>query len=490
MSTINENNTDADDATATSGPGDQTDDQGTDTSNSDTSQTDDGSSDDNSSSDDSSSQPDGPGDNSSTDNPSDQTDDGSSGDTGNSDDSSGQTDDGSSDSSSDDSSSQADNGSSDSGDEDNNSGQSDDNSSDSSGDDSSSQSDGSSDSSSDDSGDQSGDDASDNNNDDSSAQTDDGSGDNIVAQNDQGSGQSNTTSGQSGTSGQGSNQQSGTQQSGASANITKWLNDDYPVRMLKVSEALQIVNYLITQGSPALQIDGNKVDQTNMTTMFTGNGVTQKIVKAYRIKPDVINGIQFKYLVSATNPKIMGYIDNVDPRMIVFLYKFTKWLKDTWGPANNVTVKEVHHIGIGHGNEAHLFDCHNTGRAMDLGGIAGTKSDGTAFTLNIYSDWGQKPAVNTNGKACFRLAQSNGLIYNFARDFDAYAMNQCQDKSQGQDAALSAADLQARMFVTGQPTVNSFIIHPDYPDAGLRQAHQNHFHVQIGPTNYESAPPL
>jgi hypothetical protein len=469
MATINGNNPNTDDATATSDPVNQTDDQNTDSSGTDTAKTDDNSSD-NSSSNDNSSQSDGSSDSSS------------------SDDSSGQSDNASdTTSSSDDSSSQVDDGSSDNSNSDDSTDQSDSNSSDSNSTDTSSGSDGgSSDSSSDDSAGQSDDNVSDNNNNDSSGQTGDNSSDNVVAQNDPNSGQSSTTSGQSGTS----SGQSGSQQSGISSNITKWLNDDYPVRMLKVSEALQIVNYLIAQSSPALQIDGNKVDQTNMTTMFTGNGVTQKIVKAYRIKPDVINGLQFKYLVTQTNPKIMGYIDNVDPRMIVFLYKFTKWLKDTWGPANNVTVTAVHHIGIGHGNEAHLFDCHNTGRAMDLGGIAGTKSDGTAFILSIYNDWGQKPAITTNGKACFRLAQSNGLIYNFARDFDAYAMNQCQDKSQGQDPALSAADLQQRMFVTGQPTLNSFIIYPDYPDATLRKAHQDHFHVQIGTTNYESAPPL
>lgn len=469
METINGNDPNTDDATATSSAVDQTDNQNPDTSNIDNSQTNDNSSD-NSSSDDNSSQSDGPSNNSSSDGSSVQSD-GPSETTDSNDDDSNQTDDGSSDSSNDNNSVDQ---------------SSDDSSDSSSSDTSGSSDDGSSDSSSNDGAGQSDDNASDSNNNDSTSQADDTSGDNIVAQNDSGSGQGNTTSGQSGTS----SGQSGSQQSGSSSNITKWLNDDYPVRMLKVSEALQIVNYLITQSSPALQIDGNKVDQTNMTTMFTGNGLTQKIVKAYRIKSDVINGIQFKYLTNPTTPKIMGYIDNVDPRMIVFLYKFTKWLKDTWGPANNVTVTAVHHIGIGHGNEAHLFDCHNTGRAMDLGGIAGTKSDGTAFTLSIYSDWGQKPAVNTNGKACFRLAQSNGLIYNFARDFDAYAMSQCQDKSQGQDPALSAADLQQRMFVTGQPTVNSFIIHPDYPDATLRQAHQNHFHVQVGPTNYESAPPL
>ena len=444
MATINGNDPNTDDATATTSAVDQTDNQNTDTSNNDNSQTNDNSSD-NSSSDDNSNQSN------------------ESADSGNNDDNTGQPGDNSS----------GDNTSSE-------------NSSDQTGDDTSDTTNSTDDNSSDNSSSdypssQSDDDPSDNgsgDNNDNSQPGDDG-GNNLVAQNDPVSGQNGTTSGQSGS-----------QQSGNANSIATWLNDDYPVRMLKVSEALQIVNYLITQSSPALQIDGNKVDQTNMTTMFTGNGVTQKIVKAYRIKPDVINGIQFKYLVNPTTPKIMGYIDNVDPRMIVFLYKFTKWLKDTWGPANNVTVTAVHHIGIGHGNEAHLLDCHNTGRAMDLGGIAGTKSDGTAFTLRIYSDWGQKPAANTNGKACFRLAQSNGLIYNFARDFDAYAMSQCQDKSQGQDPALSAADLQQRMFVTGQPTVNSFIIHPDYPDATLRQAHQNHFHVQVGPTNYESAPPL
>jgi len=454
MSTLDENDPNTADTTVTSDQVDQADNQTTDNSSSDTSQTDDETSDSSNSSDNSSGQSDGStdssynSDNTSNPNNDDNTNNNnnsSQGSDSSSEDSSDQTDDGSSDATDSDSNSSSDNGNSD-----DSSGQQDD--------------------------DAAGSSSSDNND---SSQPGDDSSDNLVAQNDPPSGQSGTSSGQNGSS-----------QPTPPNNITTWLNDDYPVRMLKVSEALQIVNYLITQSSPALQIDGNKVDQTNTTTMFTGNGVTQKIVKAYRIKPDVINGIQFKYLVSQTNPKIMGYIDNVDPRMIVFLYKFTKWLKDTWGPANNVTVTAVHHIGIGHGNQAHLFDCHNTGRAIDLGGITGTKSDGSAFTLSIYGDWGQKPAVTTNGKACFRLAQSNGLIYNFSRDFDAYAMSQCQDRSQGQDPALSAADLQARIFVTGQPTVNSFIIHPDYPDAALRQAHQDHFHVQIGPTNYESAPPL
>ncbi|MGZ3754663.1 MAG: hypothetical protein ACXVAY_15495 [Mucilaginibacter sp.] len=306
-----------------------------------------------------------------------------------------------------------------------------------------------------------------------------GNQDNVVAQN---SGNSSQTNGDT--------SQPGNQQAGASNDIATWLGDDYPVRMLTVSQALQIVNYLITQSSPALQIDGGKVDQTNMTTMFTGNGVTQKIVKAYRIKPDVINGIQFKYLTSDTATKVIGFIDNVDPRMIVFLFKLTRWLKDTWGPANSVTVTEVHHIGIGHGNPDHLFDCHNTGRAMDLGGIAGTKGDSSAFTLSILNDWGKKPPVAAAGAQCFRLAATNGLIYNFARDFDAYAMQQCQDKSQGRDPKTSDTELQQRMFATGQPTVRSFILHPDYPDPTLRSAHQNHFHVQISTTGYESSPAL
>lgn len=325
-------------------------------------------------------------------------------------------------------------------------------------------------------------------NNDSSSQ----SSDNQSIDNSPNSSQDNTVAQNGGSSGQtnGGTNQTGNQQAGTSGDIATWLSDDYPVRMLTVSQALQIVNYLITQSSPALQIDGNKVDQTNMTTMFTGNGVTQKIVKAYRIKPDVVNGIQFKYLTSDTATKVVGFIDNVDPRMIVFLFKFTRWLRYTWGPANSVTITEVDHIGIGHGNPDHLFDCHNTGRAMDLGGIAGTKGDGSAFTLSILNDWGKKPPVAAAGAQCFRLATTNGLIYNFARDFDAYAMQQCQDKSQGRDPKISDTELQQRTFATGQPTVRSFILHPDYPDPTLRAAHQNHFHVQISTTGYESSPAL
>jgi hypothetical protein len=281
-----------------------------------------------------------------------------------------------------------------------------------------------------------------------------------------------------------------TQSQEATSDIDTWLSTDYPARQLTVSQALQVIDHLISQGDAGLQLASTAVDQTNVTKMQSGNGETKKVVKAYRIKPDIINGLQFKYLVSPTNGKVIGFLDNIDPRMIVFLYKMTTWLRDTWGPDNYCTVTEVHHIGIGHGNPAHLFDCHNTGRALDLGGISGTTSDGSSFTLSIVNDWGKKPPVTTNGKTCFRLSESDGLIYSFARGFYEFCMLHCQDKSQGRDALLSSEEAAQRTLEPGRETVHTFICHPDHPDPSLRKSHYNHFHVQVGPTNYEAAPAL
>jgi hypothetical protein len=281
-----------------------------------------------------------------------------------------------------------------------------------------------------------------------------------------------------------------TQSQEATGDIDTWLSLDYPARQLTVSQALQVVDYLISQGDAGLQLASNAVDQANVTKMQTGNGETKKVVKAYRIKPDIINGIQFKYLVSPTNAKVVGFLDNVDPRMIVFLYKMTTWLRDTWGPDNYCTVTEVHHIGIGHGNPAHLFDCHNTGRALDLGGISGTTSDGSTFTLSIVNDWGKKPPVVIDGKTCFRLSESDGLIYSFARGFYEFCMQHCQDISKGSDELLSADEVYERTLEQGRETVKSFICHPDHPDPNLRKSHYNHFHVQVGTTGYEAAPAL
>ncbi|QXV64716.1 hypothetical protein INP83_16730 [Mucilaginibacter sp. 21P] len=271
--------------------------------------------------------------------------------------------------------------------------------------------------------------------------------------------------------------------------IDTWLSNDYPTRKITVGQALQIVDHLINEPDAQLQINGGAVNQTNVTTVISGNGETKAVVRAYRIKPDVVNGIQFKYL-TGTTAKVIGFMDNIDPRMIVFLYKMTAWFRDFWGPNNNCTVTEVHHIGIGHGNPNHLFDCHNTGRAIDFGGLAGTLSDGSTFTLNILNDWGKKPEVTSGGKTCFRLQESDGLIYNLARDYYGYAMQHCQDKSQNQDDLLSDSEQADRMLEYNRPTVSSFICHPDHPDASLRKAHANHYHVQIGATNYEANPPL
>ncbi len=145
-------------------------------------------------------------------------------------------------------------------------------------------------------------------------------------------------------------------------------------------------------------------------------------------------------------------------------------------------------MGIGHGSGAQ-FDCHNTGRALDLGGLKGTYN-GTAFEVFVQRDWGSKPAKINGGKIYYRLSASDGFGYTLFKDVYRYMVTQMSDTFHYYEAAKTGSDLDARLIQDSVPIPSNFIIHPDHPDSGLRSAHSNHFHCQVGSTSYEANPPV
>lgn len=261
------------------------------------------------------------------------------------------------------------------------------------------------------------------------------------------------------------------------------LADNYPVRQLTITQARNILETL-HQTSPGDVNLSNPNFAASAVVPKTANGETHNTARTFTVQPAIINGVQFKYMNAATTGIVLSNMNNLDPRMVVFLYKFTNWLKANYG------ADTVYHIGIGHGNAAHPFDCHNTGRAIDFGGVKGTQG-GTGYELFVQRDWGSKPSKQVNGSLQYRLSAADGLACSLFKDIYNYMVTQMSDTSRYYEGPLAAADLQARTIQenTAIPS-HAFIIHPDHQDSGLRSQHQNHIHAQAGPTGLETNPPL
>jgi GH24 family phage-related lysozyme (muramidase) len=261
------------------------------------------------------------------------------------------------------------------------------------------------------------------------------------------------------------------------------LDDNYPVRQLTITQARNILETM-HQSAPGEINLSNANFSASALVPKTGNGETHNTARSFTVQPAVINGVQFKYMNAATSGIVLSNMNNLDPRMVVFLYKFTRWLKATY------SADTVYHMGIGHGNAAHPFDCHNTGRAIDFGGVKGNHN-GSDYELFVQRDWGSKPLRQANGSTQYRLSAGDGLAYIIFKDIYNYMVTQMSDTSRYYQGPLSAADLPARLIQDGTPIpLHAFIIHPDHQNSGLRSAHQNHIHAQVGPTGLETNPPV
>ncbi len=225
-------------------------------------------------------------------------------------------------------------------------------------------------------------------------------------------------------------------------------------RDLTLDQAREVMGYLIDNGKLSLS-----TTYTGPWTSISSPSSSTHVV----VKPPALDGVTFENVAGAAS-----VIDNLDQRMVVALYRLARWLN-----ASEPTVEKVLHLGIGHG-AGPPNDCHNQGRALDFAGVSGT-SQGAAFTKMILADWGNRPA----GAGPLRLdPAADPLAHQLFLTAFRFGTLECECNG------IGAANKWPPMNV-GDP--GGYVIHPDYidpPGSGqvLRPAHQNHIHMQIGPT--------
>jgi hypothetical protein len=256
-----------------------------------------------------------------------------------------------------------------------------------------------------------------------------------------------------------------------------------PARDLTRREARDICVYLVGQGAFTLSTRHSPL-RFDATCQITQPRPASRLV----IDPAVISGVRF---VNRSNRRV-DFLDNLDVRIVVALYRLASMLRGTWGTT------EIEHLGIGHG-KGPPTDVHNTGRAIDLVGVVGTISGSSDPTLNgpyqldVLRDWGNQPVTMPDGRirsqwpasftaTTYRLQpRPNFLAFAIFRDIYTFATRECADTSTDRNGNTASPTT-----IGGQRT---FIIHPDHRSGTLREAHKNHFHMQVGPTDQEVSPP-
>lgn len=236
-----------------------------------------------------------------------------------------------------------------------------------------------------------------------------------------------------------------------------------PARNLTQEQARDILLYLM--GQSRLMLDPVPAQ--------TKGGIHPRPGDRIKINPNIIDGVLY-----SSGSKAPAYIDNLDSRMAVVLYRLAKLLN------NQFLAVEIKHMGIGHGRGG-SGDCHNTGRALDFAGIVNLTDSYT-----VLSNWGSRPIPSlkpipghkpssfwpeSETKPTYRLRAGDGVPFVLFRAVYEFATRECQDLSQDPDSGPTAP-------TPSQIGQRSFVCHPDHPSAKLRAAHQNHIHMQIGHT--------
>jgi hypothetical protein len=229
-------------------------------------------------------------------------------------------------------------------------------------------------------------------------------------------------------------------------------------RDLTLPEANSLMGYHIQAGKFSLKPTSTPYTGDWQTGIVSPQPATRVVVQ-----PTTVGGIAYQH--DAVNQTI---IDNVDQRMLIALYRLTRWLN-----SSHPNVSAILHKGIGHGSGA-ANDCHNQGRALDFSGVQGTL-DGAAFDKRVLADWGQRPVV---AGAATRLDPAvdalADLLFRTAYCFGTF---ECECNG------IGAANRWPRK-VLGD--AGGFVIHPDYidgPGENLRAQHQDHIHMQVGKTH-------
>jgi hypothetical protein len=226
-------------------------------------------------------------------------------------------------------------------------------------------------------------------------------------------------------------------------------------RDLTLNQAREVMGYLIDNGK--LGLSATATPYSGPWTAIGSPAATTHVV----ITPPSLDGVTYENLAGAAT-----VIDNVDQRMLVALYRQARWLN-----ASEPTVDKVLHLGIGHGRGP-ANDCHNQGRALDFAGITGT-SGGAAFRKTVFADWGNRPA---NGSPLRLDPESDPIAYQLFLTAYRCATFECESNGIGAANKWPAKNIG---------DAGGFVIQPDYvdvPPQALRADHQNHIHMQVGPT--------
>lgn len=198
-----------------------------------------------------------------------------------------------------------------------------------------------------------------------------------------------------------------------------------------------------------------------------------------------VAGVVIRYLPTGSRlsgePSGANAPDRLDPRNALSIVRLCRWLHDNFG------VTEMYHLGIDGDGSGQRTDCHGQGRAVDWVGVNGSR-DGTEFVLTVLDDWGTVDTPPTPGgiwqpvgtnATHFRLDDAPGREFerDFFRALYQFIGSQWQDHSSGPDGPGEVSAIG-----TG-----TFIMHPDHPTSkpgtkNGREAHNNHFHMQIGVT--------
>lgn len=226
-------------------------------------------------------------------------------------------------------------------------------------------------------------------------------------------------------------------------------------RDLTLPQANEVMGYLIDNGK--LSLSATQTPYSGPWTAITSPSPSARVV----IKPPAINNVVYQ---NDAGPAPL--IDNVDQRMVVALYRLTRWLN-----SSEPTVDMIKHKGIGHG-AGPPNDCHNQGRALDFSGTVGSSLD-AAFTKDILNNWGNLAASGTP----LRLNPlTDPLAYALFLKSFRFGTFECECNGIGTANKWPPKNIG---------DAGGFVIHPDYVDVPpqvLRPAHQNHIHMQVGPT--------